>query len=303
MLLRRHAGWAWRPTPVLLLLLSVLLVAVVARPMPSDALPTPSQSPAASVSGGFLDGYNTLDALAGLAFAIVIIEAIHRLGVRRQQQVALVAAQGGVLAGLAMAAVYGALAWLGATSLDVAPDAENGGTVLAGASNHYFGTPGTALIAAIVVLACLKTAIGLLAACGEMFAELFTHGRGYPWWPSAFTGVSFGLANLGLATILKWSVPVLVLLYPFAIVTIVLGLLTPWIGRSPVIHRWTTGLVSIAAILDFLLAVPLSLPGGDQLERAAPMLPLQSAGFGWVLPAVIGLAVGLVLQWRSPGSA
>ena len=226
-----------------------------------------------------------------------------RFGVRDRGRVAVATAQGGVLAGLALAAFYAALAFLGATSVDAVPQADNGGAVLAQSSNHYFGTAGTALIAAIVLLACLRTAIGLVAACGEMFAELFTHGRGYPWWALAFAGVSFGLANLGLATILKWSVPVLVLLYPIAIVTIVLGLLRPWIGRSPVIHRWTTGLVSIAAILDFLVAVPLSLPGGDQLERAAPMLPPQSAGFGWVLPAVIGLTVGLVLQWRSPGSA
>ena len=289
-------------TPVFLLLLSVLLVAVIARPMPSAAMPTPAQSPAASVSGGLLDGYNTLDALAGLAFAIVIIEAIHRLGIRRQELVALVATQGGLLAGLAMAAIYGALGWLGATSLEVVPDAENGGTVLAGASNHYFGTAGTALIAAIVVLACLKTAIGLVAACGEMFAELFTRGRGYPWWALAFTAVSFGLSNLGLATILTWSVPVLVLLYPIAIVTIVLALLTPWIGRPPVIHRWTTGLVSIAAILDFLLALPVSPPGVDQLERIAGVLPLQSMGFGWVVPALLGLGVGLLLHRTSARS-
>ncbi|ACV06487.1 branched-chain amino acid transport system II carrier protein [Kytococcus sedentarius] len=301
----RLIDWVGRYlTPAFLALLAVLLVAAVAVPMNSSPLADPGSSATQSLSDGFLDGYNTLDALAGLAFAIVIIEAVRRYGVRDRARVAVATAQGGVLAGLAMAAVYGALAFLGATSVGAVPRADNGGAVLAQSSEHYFGSFGIWLIGAIVVLACLKTSIGLVVACGEMFSELFGTPTAYRLWTVGFVLVSWGLSNLGLTTIVEWSVPVLVLLYPLAIVTIVLGLLTPWLGRPPVVHRFAIGFVAVAAVVDFVVALPVTLPGSDALGRlAGQLLPGYSAGFGWVAPALVGFLVGLLVHRLSGGRA
>lgn len=177
---------------------------------------------------------------------------MRRFGVRDRARVAVATAQGGVLAGLAMAAVYGALAFLGVTSVDAVPRADNGGAVLAQSSEHYFGSFGIWLIGAIV----------------------------------------------------EWSVPVLVLLYPLAIVTIVLGLLTPWLGRPPVVHRFAIGFVAVAAVVDFVVALPVTLPGAESLGRlAGQVLPGYSAGFGWVAPALIGFVVGLLVHRVSGGRA
>jgi len=41
-------------------------------------------------------------------------------------------------------------------------DIDNGGSILSMVSNHYFGFVGKVLLAAIVGIACVKTAIGLL---------------------------------------------------------------------------------------------------------------------------------------------
>lgn len=80
----RLVDWVGRYlTPVFLVLLGALLVAAVVRPMG----PASGASPTAAYDGhpatqGFLDGYSTMDALGSLAFAVAVIEAVRRLGVK-----------------------------------------------------------------------------------------------------------------------------------------------------------------------------------------------------------------------------
>lgn len=285
-------------TPIFLLLLGTLIVAAIFRPMRDGPLPAATDK---YVSGpwakGFIDGYSTLDALAGLAFAIVIIEAINKFGVRDRAKVAATTAKSGIFAVVAMSLVYSALAYLGATSLGEIKKADNGGAVLAGASEHFFGSFGQTLIAAIVLFACLKTAIGLVTACGEMFRDLFGSRISYPIWAGVFVLVSWGISNLGLVEIVKWSAPVLMLLYPMAIVAILLGLAAPLIGRSPWIYRLTMLFAGLVAIVDFIGALPVGVPGGKSLvQQATDVLPWYSDGFGWVIPAAIGFVIGFILS-------
>lgn len=285
-------------TPIFLVLLGVLIVAAIVRPMSGGHFgPATGKYVDGPWARGFLDGYSTLDALAGLAFGIVIIEAINKFGVREPRREGVAAAKSSIVAVLAMSLVYAALAYLGATSLYEIKQADNGGVVLASASKHFFGSFGQTLIAAIVLFACLKTAIGLVTACGEMFTTLFPKSVGYRAWAVIFALVSWGVSNLGLADIIKWSAPVLMLLYPLAIVTILLGLAAPLIGRSPWLYRPTTLLVGLVAIIDFVGALPVSVPGGKGLVTwATDTLPWYSSGFGWVIPGLIGLAIGWLLS-------
>lgn len=297
-------------TPIFLLLLSVLVVAALIRPMGHDLGPAAEPYASAPVTSGLLDGYNTMDALASLAFAIVVIDAAKRLGVTAPRRLAVELGKAGIIGGLAMAVVYSALAYIGATSVGTSMAADNGGALLAGTAAHHFGTAGGYLIAAIVFVACLKTAIGLTVACSEMFAGLFggragaTPGAGgsraYLGWLVGFVLVSFLVANLGLEAIIGVSVPVLMFLYPIAIVTILLGLAWEHVADRLVIARTVVTFTAIAAFFDLLAALPGSLPESPAVSAltgvAETILPGYASGFGWVVPALVGLVVGIALH-------
>ena len=281
-------------TPLFLALLAILIVATLIHPMPTVAN-RPPQPPYdhQPFMHGFLDGYNTMDALASLAFAIVIIEAINQRGLTGRRDVTHITIRAGLVATIPLTLVYVSLAWLGRTSALVVPNAANGGVVLAGVSRHYYGTAGQVLIAAIVLVACLKTAIGLVVACAEIFRRMFPAGPSVRSWVVIFSVASAIIANAGLTTIIAWSTPVLMFLYPLAITAIILGLLDPWLGASRLPHRIMTGCVALAALPDLVRALPIQGSETRAITHVADMvLPWASDGLGWGLPAVIGLAAG-----------
>ena len=280
-------------TPLFLALLAILIAATVIHPMHTATnRPEPPYNHQPFMRG-FLDGYNTMDALASLAFAIVIIEAINQRGSTGRRNVTHMTIRAGLIATIPLTLVYVSLAWLGRTSTIVVPNADNGGVVLAGVSRHYYGTAGQVLIAAIVLVACLKTAIGLVVSCAEIFRRMFPAGPSVRSWVVIFSVGSAIIANAGLTTIIAWSSPVLMFLYPLAITAIILGLLDPWLGTNRLPHRAMTGCVAVAALPDLARALPVQGPATHAITHVADtVLPWASDGLGWALPAVIGLAVG-----------
>ena len=205
---------------------------------------------------GILDGYNTMDALASLAFAIVIISNIEKLGVKDPKRKAIEICKSGLVCVIGMSIIYASLAYMGATSLGSVGRADNGGIIMSMVSEHYFGFVGKILLAAIVTVACLKTAIGLITSCSQMFSEMFPKSLSYNKYAIIFTVFSFIIANFGLNKIIQLSIPVLMFLYPLAITLIILSLLAPIINKQRDVYRWTTVLTIIAAFFDFCNALP-----------------------------------------------
>ena len=287
--------------PLFLGFLAVLVLRALSAPLgdPADVAPAGSYADAAFATG-LLEGYNTMDALAGLAFGILVVHAIRGLGVRRPAEVARSTVRAGLLSSLLMALIYLLVTVVGAQSRGVFPASDNGGEALARIAAHYFGGAGALILACTVTVACLKTAVGLITSCAQTFVRLFPHGPGYPVWAAGFCLVSFLIANLGLDAILAWSQPVLMFLYPLAIVLILLTLAGRLFGNDPTVLRWTIGFTAAAAGFDFLRALPAGARAFLPLERAAALaeafLPLFAQGFGWVCPAALGLCVGLALR-------
>src|SRR5690606_14013809 len=83
--------------PGIVVLLSVLLVLVVFKPMGDAQGPLNSYQSNAFVTG-FLEGYNTMDALASLVFGIIVIKAIRALGVTSKKEILATTARTGVIA-------------------------------------------------------------------------------------------------------------------------------------------------------------------------------------------------------------
>jgi LIVCS family branched-chain amino acid:cation transporter len=287
-------------TPVFLILLSVLLVATYVKPMGRigsfTAQGNYSDRP---LFTGMTDGYNTMDALASLAFAIVIISNIERLGVKDPKRKAVEIFKSGLVCVAGMSVIYASLAYMGATSLGSVSRADNGGKIMSMVSEHYFGMTGKILLAAIVTVACLKTAIGLITSCSQMFSEMFPKSLSYNKYAVVFTVFSFIIANFGLNNIIMLSLPVLMFLYPMAITLILLSILTPVINKSREIYRWTVILTVIAAFFDFCNALPARLKEVTVISRliefAVKFLPGFEYGFGWIVPSVCGFLIAIVI--------
>ena len=287
--------------PLFLCFLAVLVVRALLSPLGEVSQIAPEGDYAVNpFAAGFLEGYNTMDALAGLAFGIIVVEAIRRLGVEEPGKVAKYTILSGVFSSVLMGVIYLLVAVVGAQSRGLFPVSANGGEALAQIAQHYFGGAGALILACTVTVACLKTAVGLITSCSETFVKMFPGGPSYRVWAVSFCVLSFLLANLGLDAIIEYSGPVLMFLYPLAIALILLTLLGGLFGNDGRVLRWTVGFTAAAALFDFLGALPagtralLHLDG--VVELAGTCLPFAGAGFGWVCPALVGLVIGLALR-------
>ncbi|MGM9660291.1 MAG: branched-chain amino acid transport system II carrier protein [Faecousia sp.] len=294
--------------PVFLVFLAVLVIAALRSPVASAAAVTPAPEYTGSGTAffrGFLEGYNTLDALAGLAFGIVVIDVVRRHGVTQPEDVAVNTAKAGIFSCLFMGVIYLFITLICAQSAPICVGSDNGGTVLGIIANHYFHAAGAVLMTLIVTFACLKTAIGLVTSCSEAFVKMFPKGPGYPAWAVIFSLISFGIANFGLSTIVAWCVPVLMFLYPLAITLVLLALLGKLFHNSRTVYVCTTIFTLAAALFDMIGSVSGMLPDSALLAGltrfAESVLPLYHLGLGWICPAVAGFLLGLILSGGKKG--
>ncbi len=290
--------------PAFLIFLGIMLVTALVKPVNaiSNVAPTGTYESGAFFAG-FLQGYDTLDALASLAFGIIVIQTIRQLGVKEPAAVAGNTVKAGAVSMGLMAVIYAATALVGAKCCGLYMDrlsdaAFTGGDAFAIIARHYFGQGGSLLLAATVTLCCMKTAIGLVVSCSETFGEMFPNKLRYWQWAVLFTGASFLISNVGLSKIIELSGPVLYFLYPLAIALILVGILGSLFGHSRILYQWTILLTLVAALLE--LARVLKGPFMPIVDWASSWLPLYSYGLGWVVPAILGIIIGLLLSRLEP---
>ena len=111
-----------------------------------------------------------------------------------------------------MGIIYSLLAFMGTMSIGKFKVSENGGIALAQIARHYLGDYGIIVLSLIVIVACLKTAIGLITAFSETFTELFPK-RSYLMFATVVSILACIFANVGLTKIIMYST-VLMFIYP-----------------------------------------------------------------------------------------
>uniref|UniRef100_UPI0025DDAE5B branched-chain amino acid transport system II carrier protein n=1 Tax=Anaerovibrio sp. TaxID=1872532 RepID=UPI0025DDAE5B len=248
---------------------------------------------------GILEGYNTMDAMAGLAFGIIVVNSLKNLGLKSNEAIASSTIKAGVLSGIIMSVIYLMIILMGTMSMGIFPMAENGGIALSDISGFYFGAAGIFVLAGIATFACLKTAIGLVTSCSETFCQMFPGGPGYRTWACIFGAVSLLISNVGLTAIIIYAIPVLMFLYPLTITLTLLGLVGRWFDQSKWVYGMVTLFTAVAAFFDLLKALPESLGSSGLVSSlvgcASSYLPFFGHGFGWLVPAFVGLVLGLVM--------
>lgn len=285
--------------PLFLLLVSILIIASLIKPMgnPADFEALYNYG-TQSFFQGILDGYNTMDILACIAFASTVIGAIDRLGVKDSGDKARETILSSWVTILAMSLIYFGLTYLGASSNGVMEIQKNGGLVLSKASENLLGNWGKLLLAALATVACLKTAIGLSVSISATFDEMFSNKLSRKTWTFLFVGISFFFANFGLNTIISLSVPFLMFLYPVAITLIILWISHYFIKLDDKAFKLTVGISMIPAAFDFIKSAPDFV---SKTSLAAKLMtipenyfPFYDLGLSWIVPVLVGMIISVV---------
>ena len=287
--------------PIFLTFLAVLVIVAMINPGAAVSEVQPEEAyQSGAFFNGFIEGYGTMDAIAGLAFGIVIIRVVRDMGVTDDGDVARATLKSGICTGILMAVIYILTILMGAQSRGLFETSDNGAVALTQISSHYLGGLGSFVLAITITFACLKTALGLVTSCSEMFIVMFPKSLSYRGWAIAFTLFSFAVSNVGLTAIINYAVPVLMLLYPLVITLVVTALFEKSFGGSKHVYRCVTLGAFIAAIFDFAKTLPegvqtaLNVP--VMTEFAGKIFPFFDLGLGWIVPSLIGLVIGLILH-------
>ena len=279
-------------SPCLLILIGVVFVGCLLNPAGSygASYGAYAQSP---ILQGFLDGYLTMDAIAALNFGIVIALNINNRGVTEPSAVVKEITRAGWMAGVIFLAVYGAIAHVGAIAGDAFGEMADGTQALQAITGYLFGNAGIILLGLIFLLACLNTCIGLISCCSEYFSQILPRFSQRQW-AFFFAFVSMIISNAGLSAILAVSVPVLSMIYPVAIVLILLSF---WDGarKRRLVYPLSIALTGITSVIVVLatggfMTIPVLT------TFLMDSLPAVVRELLWVGPALIGILLGWILS-------
>ena len=287
--------------PLFLFFFAVLMLAALLAPGAAISAVEPVEAYRSDAFfPALIEGYGTMDAIAGLAFGIVVIDVIRRMGVDNDDTIAEDVHSSGLLTGALMALIYVVSIVVGAQSRGLFELSENGGIALTQIAGHYLGGVGLFILAFTITFACLKTSIGLVTACAETFSKMTNGKISYRSWAILFTVFSFAVSNIGLSAIIEYSIPMLMLIYPPAIALILLAFLGKFFAHDRTVYIATMIGTWAAAIFDCMKTLPAPVQAALHLDApiafAAAHLPLFDKNLGWLLPAVIGFAAGMAIR-------
>lgn len=286
-------------TPLLLVAILFLIVNSLIHPMGGYTSSQAAYStPVIAVTQGFLDGYNTMDALASIVFAVLVIDFVKLSGARSRDEITKSTMKaGGIAVGL-LGLIYIFVANIGATSVERLGILDTGAPVLAESAKFFFGNLGAVVLAVIVLLACLTTSIGLITSCASYFHTIYSR-ISYKAYAIIFTVFSFCISIYGLKTIIAAAVPVLMLLYPLTIVLIFLALFHRFYGGRRCVYVLTIAFTFVAALMSGLETAGIAPASLETLF--SQYVPFHAVGMGWFPLAIFGFIVGLIVKSLSKG--
>ncbi|MFC4760368.1 branched-chain amino acid transport system II carrier protein [Fructobacillus durionis] len=291
--------------PAFLILLAIVFILALVWPMGNLHQHVTSSYQTAPILSSAIEGYNTVDALASLVLGVAIVHAIENMGYHKPAHVAKIIVKTGTWALIGLSLVYVGLIMLGTSSLGKESISLNGAIALTQIMTNYFGSFGQVFLAIMGPVAVFTTAMGESSSFAHDFHRAFPK-ISYEKWLALAIFIAFLVALLGLDKIIEWAVPVLMIMYPVAIILIFLNLISPWIGRTSALFKWSIGLTLIGSIGDGLTQVPFAkMLGGFVSYTEAGVqhigwyqqhLFLANQGFSWVMFAALGLIIGSIVQ-------
>lgn len=274
-------------TPVLLITLAILVIKGALSPLGDIR---GGMGTVASVKEGLLAGYQTMDVLGGLAFALIVIRSIRLKGYEDHHSSMSIASWSSLVTALGLFAVYGGLTYLGATTSGIDLGEVNQTSLLVTITQMLLGNAGMVLLAVIVLFACLTTAVGLASSTGDFFYHLIGKKIPYKWIVAAICAVGVVISNVGISAMITLATPMLNVLYPLLLTQIVLSFFNKWIRKDSVYRGTALGALIVCVLA---VAADFGVPTSFVYQ-----LPLASSGLYWILPAVLGGIIGAVIPGK-----
>ncbi len=268
-------------TPILLIMISAIIIKGILTPigMPVN---TPIAKP---FSIGFENGYQTMDLLAAVVFGSIIADDIKNKGIISKKEQFKTVAQTGLIAGVGLSIVYGGLLYLGATGSSVFTQGMEKVSLTTNIINILMGSFGEIILSLCVYSACITTSIGLTATVGQFFNDLSKDKISYKTIVIISTLISIVISNIGVESIVTFADPILKIVYPIAIVLVIINVFDNLIENKKIYIGATIGTFCVS-LIDGLSAMGVNTSVvGDFVQN----LPLADSGLGWLFPAILGI--------------
>jgi branched-chain amino acid:cation transporter, LIVCS family len=281
-------------TPALLLIIAIFVMKSFITPLGTPATPKVAYSHTPFFKG-FIEGYLTLDALAALVFGIVVIDAVKEKGISKKSELTKACIKAGTIAALGLAVVYLSLGYLGSTSITLLGSKENGAAILSEAAVHLFGNSGIFILGIAITLACLTTSIGLVSSCAVFFSK-FHPALTYKRVVIIVSIFSTLVANVGLTELISISLPILIIIYPIAIVLIILSFFHSILNGTTFVYRFALIPTGIISLIEGLKVAGVEI---NFLSKILSKLPFYNQGISWLIPALIFALIGYFIEVRT----
>ena len=264
-------------TPILLILLFLIIIKGIFF---ANLSVKPDIYPHA-FKRGFLEGYQTMDTIASIAYAGIILKAIKSGRNLTQKQEFSFLIKSGLVAILSLALIYGGFALVGAKmhSVLVTKDKIE---LLVKTTSYLLGGYGNLILAICVAGACLTTAIGLVATVGEFFSSITSFK--YENIVIFTVIISFLLSILGVESIIRISVPILIFIYPVMISLIILNLFGKYI-KNDYVYKGVVLFTGIIGLIESLESLGIK---NYYTNSILEILPFSDYGLTWLFSGLIG---------------
>jgi len=291
-------------TPLKITFILILILAALILPMGATLPAVNEDYQNLPFFTGFTQGYLTMDTLASLVFGIIVVQSIMNYGIKDKTKIMIACFKASLIAGAILAFFYISLVYMGATSVSKLGVLENGGQILARVSTYYFGVWGNLILGIMVTVACMTTNIGLTNACANYLVSLYPK-LSYRQYAVIFSIVSGLFANIGLTSLISFSVPVLSIIYPVTIVLIVLMFFHRLFNGRKSVYAGAIYLTLLTSVLfelnsaiapdsKLLTYLPNVAQGVKHINSLLSFIPLYPQGLGWIIPALLGAILGYI---------
>ncbi len=275
-------------TPLMVIILFVVVIKGIVSPLGTAGAPTVANPTINAV----LTGYQTGDVLVSVLMAAVFIGTVHDHGYKKGKEETRIVIKASIVAFICLFVIYGGLLFIGATVNTEYDQSIGNADLLVELIRRLGGQVAMSAFGVAVILACLTTAIGQLTSVAD-FYESTALLKGKVSYQVLFiiaACVSAAVATLGLDKIIALAAPIFSLAYAPCLVLMLLGIFQDIIPNDGG-FKGAMLLTIIEAFFEMLQAY-INSPG---LGTILSKLPFYSQGFGWVIPALVGMIAGIII--------
>lgn len=285
-----------------LLLISLLIMIIVGMLNPIGDTKNVDMALKTIFSNSMLEGYNTMDTLAALAFTPIIVESIIKKGYKNDLLKKTIEAS--LIAVIGLAFVYISLTFLG-SSASKSIDTDSRVSLLNFISSSILGNKGKFVLLIAIIMACFTTSIGLISSISNIFVEFSKNKLKYKPVAWVIAIVSLLLSVLGVESIVRLTGPFLQFVYPLAILLVMFNL----IGKNSIdklVIRNSFIVVTIVSLMDALISlidilidmfkIDFSFLSRIEmlLKNIISIISLNIVDFPWIFPFIVTIIITII---------